>query len=169
MTENDTARGDAPETVPRAPVRSRRGESVNVAPVVVAVCFLSVLMVIFALPAFVIFIAGMLPTVGAFLTDRSPARKVTQCIAATNFSGVLPIMVMAMVDDRGVASAITLLQDVFKWLLMIGAAAAGWAVLWIARTVAEVVVNLLVAQELKRLQDAQGKILATWGRKVLDE
>ena len=169
MTENDTANDDAPETESLAPIRPLRVEPVNVTPIMISASFLSVLMIVFALPAFIIFVAGMLPTVGAFLTDRSPARKVTQCIAATNFSGVLPVMVMAMVDDRGVLSAFELLQNVFMWALMIGAAAAGWAVLWIARTVAEVVFNLLVEQELKRLQDAQGKLLAAWGRKVLDE
>ena len=47
-------------------------------------------------------------------------------------------------------------------------AGMGWVLLWIGPVIAEVFVTQKAASEVRSLRENQRKLIAEWGRKVLD-
>ena len=125
-------------------------------------------LVTFALPAFLASLVGLLPTVVSVVTDRTPGHRASWCIAITNIAGVLPIIAKSLKGDNDMAAAIELLVDPINWLVMYVGAGMGWVLLWIGPVIAEVFVTQKEGSEARRLQEDQKKLIAEWGRKVLD-
>lgn len=122
----------------------------------------------FALPAFLVSVVGLLPTVVSLATDRTPGLRASWCVAVTNIAGLLPIIAKSFMGDNDLAAATELLVDPINWLVMYVGAGMGWVLLWIGPVIAEVFVTQKEGSEARRLQEDQKKLIAEWGRKVLD-
>ena len=136
--------------------------------IMVAVGLVTAVWIAFALPAFLVSLVGLLPTVISVVTDRTPGHRATWCVATTNIAGMLPIIAKSFKGDNDMAAAIELLVDPINWLVMYVGAGMGWVLLWIGPAIAEVFVTQKAASEARSLQENQQKLIAEWGRKVLD-
>jgi len=149
--------------IPPTPKRGARALAI-----MVTVGLVTALLVVFALPAFLVSMVGLLPTAVSLFTDRTPGHRATWCVAITNIAGLLPIIAKSFKGDNDLAATIELLVDPINWLVMYVGAAMGWVLLWIGPVIAEVFVTQKAASEARSLQESQGKLIAEWGRKVLD-
>ena len=149
--------------IPPTPKRGARALAI-----MVTVGLVTALLVVFALPAFLVSMVGLLPTAVSLFTDRTPGHRATWCVAITNIAGLLPIIAKSFKGDNDLAAAIELLVDPINWLVMYVGAAMGWVLLWIGPVIAEVFVTQKAASEARSLQESPGKLIAEWGRKVLD-
>ncbi len=149
--------------IARTPKRGTRALAI-----MVTVGLVTALLVAFALPAFLVSLVGLLPTVVSVATDRTPGLRASWCVAITNIAGLLPIIAKSFKGDNDLAAAIELLVDPINWLVMYVGAGMGWVLLWIGPVIAEVFVTQKAASEARGLQESQGKLIAEWGRKVLD-
>ena len=136
--------------------------------IMVAVGLVTAVWIAFALPAFLVSLVGLLPTVVSVVTDRTPGHRATWCVATTNIAGMLPIIAKSFKGDNDMAAAIELLVDPINWLVMYVGAGMGWVLLWIGPAIAEVFVTQKAASEARSLQENQQKLIAEWGRKVLE-
>src|SRR4051812_20233868 len=89
--------------------------------------FLGLIMVIAALPLVVVIVAGMMPTAAVSVVDRRP-RYLTYTVGMLNFAGVTPFLLIVAKQDMTMIAAITKLADPLTWIVMYGAAAAGWLI-----------------------------------------
>lgn len=149
--------------IPPTPKRGMRALAI-----IVTIGLVTAGLVVFALPAFLASLVGLLPTMATLVADRTPGYRASRCVGVTNIAGVLPIVAMSFNGDTSMDAAITLLVDPINWLVMYVGAGMGWVLLWIGPVIAEVFVTQKAASEVRSLRENQRKLIAEWGRKVLD-
>lgn len=145
------------------------GLSIKMAAISLTVCIFVALAIFFAPGELIIAVFGMIPTAAAAFVDTSPHRSITQCVAAMNFAGVSAVMALAWNEGGSIDAAMGLLVDPYSWLVMLVGAAVGWSLTWAGRLVAGRLVAHLVDHQVQQLRDYQAKLVADWGRHVLDK
>lgn len=131
----------------------------------VAVLGLMVLVLV-ALPLCLVFLAGMLPTFVAAMTDRHPKRYLLRSLAGLNLAGmVLPVATL-LHAGMTVQGAATVLFDPYKWLWMYGTAALGWVCYLVAPSIAKVVVEAQAVGTQRDLQQRAQLLIEEWGEEV---
>jgi hypothetical protein len=113
-----------------------------------------------------VIVAGMLPTIVALITDRSPQKHQAIAISVLNFAGVLPFIMDLWSGGRGMAGAMAILMEPTAWFAMYGAAGIGWAIY----TYVPKVIGLYTTQRaeagIATRRALQKRLVARWGEKV---
>ena len=123
-------------------------------------------LVVAAFPTFIVLAVGIIPTLVAYLIDRRANKNATRCMAAMNLAGVAPVLMMLWGRGHTMGAALSLLSDVYNWLLMYGAAAGAVGLLWSMERAAATVLKASARQRLGSLQSRQKKLIAEWGDAV---
>lgn len=118
---------------------------------------------LFTLPTLLILGVGMLPTVGAMISDRRKEKYATLCVGAMNFTGVLPFMITLWAEDHSYERAFQIIADPFTWLVMYGAAAIGWSIYFVAPGVVGMFIGMRTDQRIQRLRRRQRDLVEEWG------
>lgn len=117
--------------------------------------------------AAVLFMLGMLPSFVANYADTTKDRNHVRIIAACNFSGVLPYLAQLYKKGEITSDAVNaLLLNPTVWLVMYGAAAFGWLLVWFFPRAVHFVLNLVQDTSVKGLRDKQQQIVDEWGLEV---
>ncbi len=132
-----------------------------------ALLILVVVGVIF-LPTTVFLAFGMMPTIAAFVTDRSVGRNKTICIGAMNFAGCFPFLLEFWTEfgQQTVENAFRMVSNVENILVIYMLAAGGYA---IDKAVTGITSSLVIQRSEKRLKKIkieQEKLVKRWGEKV---
>lgn len=110
---------------------------------------------------------GMLPTFVASYVDNTEDRNHVRVVAACNFAGVVPF-----IADLFRKGAITsnnvydLLFTPYVWMVMYGAAAFGWALVWFFPLAMHRIFNLSQDSAVRKLRGQQQDIVDEWGLEV---
>lgn len=123
-------------------------------------------LVVVALPTVVLLFFGMLPTVVAYLIDRTPQKYATFCVGGMNFCGVFPYVLDLWNGFHSMANAFNILTDVFALLLMYGTAAFGWALFASIPPVVVSVLTVIAQRRVSTLRTNQRRIIEEWGEDV---
>lgn len=120
------------------------------------------------LPTTVFLAFGMMPTMAAFLSDRSVGRNKTICVALMNFAGCFPFLLKFWTEfgQQTVENAFRLVADVETIIVIYLLAAGGYA---IDIAVTGITSNIVLKRSKKRLKKArieQEKLVKRWGLKV---
>ena len=83
-------------------------------------------MMMWSLSATLILVFGMLPTLVAFIIDRSPRNYTMYCVGGMNFCGVFPYLLDLWTGNDDFSAATEILTDVFSLLVMYSGAGFGW-------------------------------------------
>ena len=59
-----------------------------------------------------------------------------------------------------------LMSDVYVWLGIYGAAAAGWVLIWLFTHIAEFMLALMAGVRIRKLHAIQSRMVAEWGPEV---
>lgn len=127
---------------------------------------LAVLIAFGAFPTFLVLACGLTPAAVAALLDKRQSRNVATCVLVANLCGVVPPLAELWVRGNTLPAALGLLSDVYVWLMMYGAAATGWVLLWAAPMVMELVLAFADDQRVRRLRAYQRNLVAEWGESV---
>ncbi len=129
-----------------------------------SIFFLIILVVgLFTLPTILILGIGMLPTIGAMISDRRKEKYATLCVGAMNFTGVLPFMITLWTEDHSYERAFVMIADPFTWLVMYGAAAIGWAIYFVAPGIVGMFIGMRTEQRIQKLRRRQRDLVEEWG------
>jgi len=153
---------DAPKVEPGTVLRKSRRSLVAILIGILAVQVVS--------PATVILlVAGMLPSVVAYLVDTEPSRRSAHCVAVLNMAGVLPVL--AVLWDRGAtrAAAADILMDPFMWLLMYGAAGVAVLLLTLLPVLMENMASAAAEREIGKLEKRMADLIEEWGNDLMNE
>lgn len=118
---------------------------------------------VFTLPTVLILGIGMLPTVGAMISDRRKEKYATLCVGAMNFTGVLPFIIRLWTEEHSYEHAFRVIGDPITWLVMYGAAALGWAIYFVAPGIVGMFIGMRTEQRIQRLRRRQRDLVEEWG------
>jgi hypothetical protein len=118
---------------------------------------------LFTLPTILVLGIGMLPTLGALITDRRKETYATLCVGAMNFTGVLPFMIQLWTEDHSYEHAFRVIAQPVTWLVMYGAAALGWAIYFVAPGIVGMFIGMRTEQRIQRLRRRQRDLVEEWG------
>lgn len=118
---------------------------------------------VFTLPTVLVLGIGMLPTLGAMLSDRRREKYATLCVGAMNFTGVLPFLIKLWTEDHSYEHAFAVIGDPITWLIMYGAAALGWAIYFVAPGIVGMFIGMRTEQRIQKLRRRQRDLVEEWG------
>lgn len=118
------------------------------------------------LPTTLILLAGMLPTIVAYLTDRDPEKIAPITVGALNLCGVVPYLLDMWLGTHSTSAALAVLRDPMAWLAMYGAAAMGWAFyLGIPPSVASFIA-WSNTRKITKFERQQQELVEEWGSAI---
>ena len=134
------------------------------APYMVGGIMFGLLVLVFALPSFIIVAAGMIPTVLARALPATPDQKRgALAVAMLNFAGVLPVLAMLWSRGHNLDNAMQLLGEPLPWMLMLGAAAIAVMLQNVLPNAAISVMERAAQQRVHKLKAQQRELISEWG------
>jgi hypothetical protein len=121
-----------------------------------------------ALPLCLVLVPGMMPTLAVMLIDRRRPRYLTYAVGIMNSAGVLPFLIVLMLGGLTMRAAAHMLSDPFTWLVMYGAAAAGWCVSLVTPSLARISIEIKASQHRRTLEALSRAMREEWGEEVAD-
>ena len=125
-----------------------------------------VALIILSLPSVVIIFFGMLPTIVAFIIDRSKRRYASFCVGGINFCGVFPYLMDLWGHSNTMDMSIRILTDVFSLVIMYGAASFGWMLYITLPPVIAAFLSVIAQHKLSALRASQRQLIEEWGEDV---
>ncbi len=137
------------------------------APFMVGGIMFGLLVLVFALPSFIIVGAGMVPTLLARALPAMPEQKRgALAIAMLNFAGVLPVLAMLWSRGHNLNNAMQLLGEPLPWMLMLGSAAIAVMLQSVLPNAAISVMEGAAEQRVRKLRAQQRELISEWGNAV---
>jgi hypothetical protein len=113
--------------------------------------------------SFIFLFIGMMPAMVAYVIDLDKHKYICSTVAALNFAGVFPDMMNIYNAGSTFDVVKDKLIDPFIWLIMYGAAAVGWAVVWVSPLIAAMFLEGLYRARILHLEGIQKKMEDEWG------
>ncbi|MFZ5609270.1 MAG: hypothetical protein ACOY99_06650 [Pseudomonadota bacterium] len=127
------------------------------------------LLALFYADASIVLALGMLPTFIAYAVARKGRRGWRLLtLALFNLSGVLPVIFALDGPKYAAFGAMGALGDVYAWFVMYGAAAVGWAVMWLAPHMMAAVMTQFDRLEASKLRAVRAQLIEEWGEAVAE-
>ena len=123
-------------------------------------------MMMISLPTVILFFLGMLPTLVAWVIDRSDGKHGTFCVCGLNFSGLFPYFMDIWFVNHSTDMAIRILTDVFNLVVIYGSAAFGWMLYVSVPPVVTTFLSVMSQHRMTILKTTQSDIIEEWGEKV---
>jgi hypothetical protein len=132
-------------------------------------CLVALVMALAVLPLVVIVAAGMMPTAAVTMIDRRP-RYLSYTVGVMNFAGVFPFaLAVAQQQQMSMLTVATRLTEPLTWLVMYGAAAAGWLICGVTPMLARAGIEIQAFQRRRALEALSKAIREEWGPEVATE
>lgn len=134
----------------------------------------ALMMAVVFLPTTVLLFVGMLPTLVAAITDRSPRKSRAITVGAPNLAGCTPFLIEMWMEGQTIDQAVLIITEPSAIITMYSAAAAGYAIDW---AMSGIVASVLYQRGLARLDEIEKRqdfLIQRWGdevtgRMLLDE
>ncbi len=117
-----------------------------------------------SLDTVILVLLGMLPTIVALIIDRSKHKSSTLCVGGMNFSGVFPYLLELWTGAN--TSAIAIITDIYKLLVMFAAAGFGWMLFLAIPPVVGAFLTVMSQRRVAQLRSNQKNIIEEWGEGV---
>jgi len=130
----------------------------------ILLCLVALLVI--SLPTVLLLLFGMLPTIVAWVIDRSQQKYATFCVCGMNFSGVFPFLSDVWFKDHSTDAAVRILTNVFDLMVIYGAAAFGWMMFIAVPPVITQFISAMLQRRVQVLRAQQQTIVEEWGEGV---
>lgn len=122
------------------------------------------------LPTTVFLLFGMMPTIAAFVSDRSVGRNKTICVGLMNLAGCFPFLLDfwtgSELGQNTVGNAFRLASDLETIIVIYMIAAGGYA---IDKAVTGITASIIIQKaekRVKKIDKEQERLTVRWGEKV---
>ena len=161
MLANSTSKKvtDVHPSAPRRPARRVHGLGL-----VVLLAIASTMM--FALPAFLILVAASTPALVAYFIDRDSEKYAAVAVGTLSISSALPYILDLWLGTFTIRQAVLVLADPFTWLVIYGAAAAGWLMYFLLPIAAHAYLKMSSSHRLAILQKECDALTKEWGSSI---
>lgn len=112
-------------------------------------------------------VLGMLPALVASYVDTSSGRLAFRVILACNFAGVFPFLMSLYKEGPATSDRVyDLIFTPYIWVVMYGAAAFGWGLVWFFPRASHYVLNRMQDASVASYREKQQQIVDEWGLEV---
>ena len=128
---------------------------------------IAALFMFISLPSMILILFGMMPTIFAWIIDKSDKRYAMFSVLGMNLSGLLPYLLDIWFKDHTTEAAIDVLSNLFDLLIIYGSAIFGW-LMYIS--LPPVIITFLMAISDRRivlLEGNQKKLTEEWGEDII--
>jgi hypothetical protein len=124
---------------------------------------LAVCAMLLSLSSVILVALAMLPTLTAFIVDRTPQKYATFCVGGMNLSGTFPALLDLWAGGNDISTAMNLLGNVFTVGIIYGAAAFGWLVYMTVPPLVAAFLTMMAQRRVQQLRAAQAQLVEEWG------
>ena len=114
----------------------------------------------------VLLLVGLLPTMVAFIIDKSSGKYATLCVGAMNITGIFPSIYKLWTGQNNFTQAIQIISNIFDLVIMYGAAGFGWILYIIIPSAVSALLNIIAERRISRLRSQQRDLITEWGKDV---
>ncbi len=118
------------------------------------------------LPLCLVAVPGMMPSLAVFFADGKRPRYLSYTVAVMNAAGVLPFLLAIARSGMSLEVSAHKLSEPFTWLVMYGAAAAGWLTSAATPALARICIEVQAGQRRRSLEALAKAIREEWGDEV---
>ena len=122
-------------------------------------------LLVIALPTMIILFFGLLPSVVAFIIDRTKGKSAAITVSGVNLIGVFPFIMDLWKGGNTFDQAINML-DIFTMLIMYSAAGMGWLLFMTTPVIISSFVMVLQQRKIANLRKQQKDLIEEWGPEV---
>ena len=122
----------------------------------------------FLMPSCIVLLSGMVPTIVAFVIDRTRGKYLTVTVALMNFCGTLPGLTRLWETGQSYRAAEALAFDPFHWLASYGAAAVGWLIYLGVPPILSAYYARATGTRIETLRRDQATLVEAWGEEVAE-
>ncbi len=124
-------------------------------------------MVMIAFPGIIMLLfIGMLPTVVAYIIDRTQKKYATFCVGAMNLSGVFPFLSDLWTGNNNIHGAIEIMTNAFDLIVMYAAASFGWLLYIAVPPVVNALLAVAAQHRIAQLRSRQRELIREWGQEI---
>lgn len=138
--------------------RSRRNRTILIGVVLTA---LGVGLAVAALPIFILFYGGLLPTLVAYLADEQPGRYLFRTVGFMNLAAIIPYIEGAWYAGNH-AMLTGDLANFTTWLVIYIAAAAGYGIYFMAPWITSFVLEVMIRSRIARSREERETVNREW-------
>jgi len=124
------------------------------------------LFLVIAAPTMILLFFGLLPTLVAYIIDRTAGKSATCSVGGLNLIGVSPYVISLWTGSNTIDAALTSVSDLFIMLVMYSSAAFGWLLFLAMPTVISSFVLVLQQRKVAQLRGEQKNLIDEWGAEV---
>ncbi len=114
----------------------------------------------------VVLLIGLLPTMVAFVVDKSSGKYATFCVGSMNITGIFPSIFELWAGNNNMSQAIQIITDVFDLVIMYGAAGFGWILYIIIPSAVSTLLTIMGQRRIARSRNRQRELIGEWGKDV---
>jgi len=114
----------------------------------------------------VVLLIGLLPTMVAFVVDKSSGKYATFCVGSLNITGISPSIFELWAGDNSMSQAIQIITNVFDLVIMYGAAGFGWILYIIIPSAVSALLTIIGQRRIARFRGRQRELISKWGKDV---
>ena len=129
------------------------------------ILLLSIILIKFP-ESIVLLLVGLLPTMVAFIIDKSSGKYATLCVGAMNIAGIFPSIYKLWTGQNNFTQAIQIISNIFDLVIMYGGAGFGWILYIIIPSVVSALLNVIAERRISRLRSQQRDLISEWGKDV---
>lgn len=111
---------------------------------------------------------GMLPTLVAFVVDKTKGNYAAKTVGYMNFLGVLIIQdkIFTVAGRNWWDLSLSVMQDPLNWVIMYSAAALGWCLFFLMPHIANWYLSMAQERDLAKNVKYRIKLIKQWGEEV---
>jgi uncharacterized membrane protein len=150
-----------PAATPSPALPKKRGKLL---PIILAILAIAGALTLQTIMIFVLI--GLLPSIVAYIVDKTDNRSVFQTVFCCNLAGVLPYVAQLLIAHAGAAQTFMLMGDPLPWLSVYSAAALGWILVGAMPLLLRGILGLIYEREATQLAKMQAQLVKDWGEDV---
>ena len=127
--------------------------------------FVIIMGVVF-LPTSVILFVGMVPTLVAYIADRTVGKEKTLSVGAMNLAGCMPFVLKLWMEGHSMKQAFVYVTQPKTIVIMYFAAAIGYLINWAMSGIWVSVTTQKGQLRLKDIEKEQAALIKRWGKEV---
>jgi len=109
---------------------------------------------------------AMLPTLAAFLVDKSREKYQWVCVGGLNFAGASPALIELWTQRNDMETATRQISDVLNIMSAYGASAFGWMLFLSLPPIMTMFMSMTSQRRITTLKSTQSRLIQVWGEEV---
>ena len=124
---------------------------------------------VISLPSMILILFGMVPSIFAWIVDKSEKKYAMFSVLGMNISGLIPFLTDIWFKDHTTKAAIAILSNLFDLIIIYGSAGFGFILFIILPPIIITFLMAIPEHRITTLKGKQKKVIEEWGKEVITD